>query len=95
MNLREQFLLDPAVIFLNHGSFGACPRPVFQAYQEWQRQLERNPVDFLERRAPGLMAEARAALAEYVGCGPDLVLNLQSARGTLHQARSPAANSRR
>ncbi len=71
MNLREQFLLDPSVIYLNHGSFGACPRPVFQVYQEWQRQLERQPVDFLDRRAPGLMSEARAALAEYVGCGTD------------------------
>ena len=71
MNLREQFLLDPAVIYLNHGSFGACPRPVFQAYQEWQLQLERHPVDFLDRRAPRLLAEARSALAEYVGCGTD------------------------
>ena len=71
MNLREQFLLDPAVIYLNHSSYGACPRPVFQVYQEWQLQLERQPVDFLDRKAPGLMAEARAALAEYVGCGAD------------------------
>ena len=74
MNLREQFLLDPAVIYLNHGSFGACPKPVFQAYQGWQLQLERQPVDFLDRGAPGLMANARTALAEYVGCGTnDLV----------------------
>lgn len=71
MDLRQLFLLDPSVIYLNHGSFGACPRPVFQAYQEWQLQLEHNPVDFLDRRAPGLMAEARAALAKYVGCGAD------------------------
>jgi isopenicillin-N epimerase len=71
MGLRELFILDPAVIYLNHGSFGACPRPVFQAYQEWQLQLERNPMDFLDRRASELMAEARAVLAKYVGCGPD------------------------
>ena len=71
MNIREQFLLDPTVTYLNHGSFGACPRPVFQAYQEWQLQLERQPVDFLDRRAPGLIAESRVALAEYVGCGAD------------------------
>ena len=71
MGLRHLFLLDPAVIHLNHESFGACPRPVFQDYQEWQHHLEHNPVDFLDRRAPGLMADARAALAEYVGCGSD------------------------
>ena len=71
MGLRHLFLLDPAVTHLNHESFGACPRPVFQDYQEWQHHLEHNPVDFLDRRAPGLMADARAALAEYVGCGSD------------------------
>src|SRR5579859_5471990 len=38
--LRAQFLLDPEVAFLNHGSFGACPRPVFERYQAWQRELE-------------------------------------------------------
>jgi isopenicillin-N epimerase len=47
--LKELFLLDPDVIFLNHGSFGACPRPVFQSYQEWQKRLERQPVLFLGR----------------------------------------------
>ncbi|UCC65853.1 MAG: aminotransferase class V-fold PLP-dependent enzyme [Anaerolineae bacterium] len=65
--LKSQFLLDPEVVFLNHGSFGACPRPVFDAYQHWQRELERQPVEFLGRRARGLLAEARAALAAYVG----------------------------
>ena len=71
MDIRELFLLDPAVTYLNHGSFGACPISVFQTYQEWQLQLERRPVEFLDRKGPGLMAEARAGLAEYVGCGAD------------------------
>ena len=39
--------LDPDLVFLNHGSFGACPRPVFEAYQGWQLELERQPVAFL------------------------------------------------
>jgi isopenicillin-N epimerase len=65
--LKSQFLLDPEITFLNHGSFGACPRPVFDACQRWQRELERQPVEFLGRRARGLLAEARAALAAYVG----------------------------
>ena len=52
VQLRSEFLLDPEVVFLNHGSFGACPRPVFEAYQGFQRELERQPVEFmaLERR---------------------------------------------
>jgi isopenicillin-N epimerase len=44
--LREEFLLDPSVTFLNHGSFGATPRAVFERYQEWQLELERQPVLF-------------------------------------------------
>ena len=56
------------MVFLNHGSFGACPRPVFERYQRWQRELELEPVDFLARRLPGLLDEARTALAGYLGC---------------------------
>ena len=69
--MRDEFLIDPDIVFLNHGSYGACPRPVFERYQAWQRELEREPVDFLSRRIPGLLAEARAALAAYVGARPD------------------------
>jgi len=69
--LRDEFLLDPEITFLNHGSFGACPRAVFERYQEWQLELEREPVLFLARRLDGLLAEARAALGTYVGADPD------------------------
>lgn len=69
--LRNQFLLDPEVAFLNHGSFGAAPGPVFESYQRWQRELERQPVEFLDRRAANLLAESRERLARYVGAGPD------------------------
>ncbi|HZP72665.1 MAG TPA: aminotransferase class V-fold PLP-dependent enzyme [Gaiellaceae bacterium] len=67
--MREHFLLDDDVVFLNHGSFGACPRPVFADYQRLQRELERNPVRFLalERELPARLDEARAVLAAYVG----------------------------
>jgi isopenicillin-N epimerase len=69
--MREHFLLDPDVVYLNHGSYGACPRPVFERYQAWQLELEREPVDFISNRLPGLLAQARATLAEYVGAQPD------------------------
>ena len=58
--LRELFLLQPDVIFLNHGSFGACPRPVFEAYQARQLELERQPVKFFQR-LPDLLAERLSA----------------------------------
>ncbi|MEI7771853.1 MAG: aminotransferase class V-fold PLP-dependent enzyme [Chloroflexales bacterium] len=66
-----QFLLRPGMAFLNHGSFGACPRPVFEAYQAWQRELEYQPVEFLGRRVSGLLAEARAALGAYLNAPAD------------------------
>src|SRR5439155_4471628 len=58
------------ITFLNHGSYGACPRPVFETYQAWQRELESQPVEFF-RRLPGRFAEARGALAGFVGTAPD------------------------
>ncbi|MBF6590027.1 MAG: aminotransferase class V-fold PLP-dependent enzyme [Ktedonobacterales bacterium] len=63
----REFLLRPDVTFLNHGSYSACPRPVFETYQGWQRELEAEPVEFLGRRLTALLAEARTALGEYVG----------------------------
>lgn len=65
--LRNEFLLDPNVIYFNHGSFGATPRPVFESYQRWQRELESQPTAFFGRQAPGLLAQARSILAEFLG----------------------------
>ncbi len=69
--MKEHFLLDPDTVFLNHGSYGACPRPVFDAWQGWQREMERNPVLFLGRRSAGLLRHARERLATYLGAGVD------------------------
>ncbi|HET8894539.1 MAG TPA: aminotransferase class V-fold PLP-dependent enzyme [Gaiellaceae bacterium] len=77
--MKELFLLDPEVTFLNHGSFGACPREVFERYQHWQRELEREPVDFITRSLTPLLAEARAALGEYVGARADDLTFVQNA----------------
>ncbi len=64
--LRDDFLLDPQVIYFNHGSFGATPRPVFESYQRWQRELEYQPTKFFGR-AGGLLEQSRQALAAYLG----------------------------
>jgi isopenicillin-N epimerase len=69
--MHDHFLLDPDVIFLNHGSFGATPRSVFEVYQSWQRRLEWQPVKFLGRDIGSYLAEARAALGAYVGAAAD------------------------
>lgn len=70
-SLKELFLLDPTVIFLNHGSFGATPKPVFEAYQRWQLRLENQPVLFLGREFTKLMRESRAVLADYLNASTD------------------------
>jgi isopenicillin-N epimerase len=84
--LRGEFLLDPDVTFLNHGSFGACPRAVFGRYQEWQLELERQPVLFLARRVGELLAESRAALGEYVGADADDLVFVPNATAAVNVA---------
>ena len=59
-NLREQFLLSPEITFLNFGSFGATPKPIFEAYQKWQRVLEAEPVQFIAFDGINYLADARA-----------------------------------
>lgn len=77
--LRDLFLLRPDVVFLNHGSYGACPRPVFEAYQAWQLELARQPVEFLGRRFKTLLREAREALSACVGAGADDLVYIPNA----------------
>jgi isopenicillin-N epimerase len=84
LSLRDLFLLDPEVVFLNHGSFGACPRPVFEEYQRWQRELERQPVEFLGRRSEALLDEARARLAAYLNAGADDIVFVPNATSGLN-----------
>ena len=87
--LQEFFLLDPDIHFLNHGSFGACPRPVFEAYQEWQRRLERQPVLFLGRELVGYERQARQALGDYLQAeADDLVYVTNATHGVNIIARS-------
>jgi isopenicillin-N epimerase len=77
-SLKKYFQLDPSIVFLNHGSFGATPKPVFKTYQNWQRELERQPVEFLGRRHNALMAGSRAALAKVLGTSADNLVYTQN-----------------
>lgn len=83
-NLAKHFLLREDVTFLNHGSFGACPRPVFETYQRFQLELESEPVDFLGRRLTELMREPRVALGEFLGTSADNVVGVVNATGGLN-----------
>ncbi|HEX8992598.1 MAG TPA: aminotransferase class V-fold PLP-dependent enzyme [Anaerolineales bacterium] len=88
-SLKEHFLLDPDVIFLNHGSFGATPKPVFEAYQSWQLRLEHQPVRFLGRELDELLRESRSALGQYLHAeADDLVYVPNATHGVNILARS-------
>ena len=63
--------LDPSITFLNHGSCGACPRPVLAAQQAWRDAMEAEPIDFLGRELPALMEGTRAALGAFLGADAD------------------------
>ena len=76
---RDEFLLRKNITFLNHGSFGACPRPVFAAFQHWEHMLEQQPVEFLGRRISDLLAEARTRLAAYLGTQADSLVYVPNA----------------
>jgi isopenicillin-N epimerase len=85
----RDFLVRPDIAFLNHGSFGARPRPVIEAQRRWQSELEAEPVAFLGRRLPGLLAEARALLAAFLSVGvSDLVFVPNATHGMNIIARS-------
>ena len=69
--MRKHFLLSQDVTFLNHGSFGACPKPVFEKYQYWQRELERQPVQFMAEAIYKHLKSARDSLGNFIGCNGD------------------------
>lgn len=69
--LKSQFLLDPGIAYLNFGSFGACPKPIFEDYQKWQLLLEREPVQFIAMNSSANLETSRKALAAYIHCDAD------------------------
>jgi len=81
--LREAFSLDPDVVHLNHGSFGACPRAVFAAYQGYQLELERNTTEVMRRFCQRLPA-VRATLAAFVGADADDLVLMPNATTALN-----------
>jgi isopenicillin-N epimerase len=66
--MKSQFHLNPEITFLNHGSFGACPKPIFEEYQRFQLELEHEPVYFIQKKSAGCLKTARESLAKFVGC---------------------------
>lgn len=70
MDIKDHWTLDPAITFLNHGSFGATPRVVLGKQDEFRAQMEREPVRFFVRELEPLLDEARGVLAQFLGADP-------------------------
>ena len=66
--LKSLFQINPEITFLNHGSYGACPKPVFEDYQKWQIKLERDPVKFLTNDVYEQLEISRNELSKYINC---------------------------
>ena len=77
--LADEWGLDPDVTMLNHGAFGACPRPVLRRQQELREQLERRPVQFFMRQMQPLLDESRQTLARAIGADTDNVVFVRNA----------------
>lgn len=87
--LAAHWGLDPAVLYLNHGSYGACPQAVLAVQSSLRDELEREPVDFMKKRLPQLLNEARRALAQFVGADPlDLAFVVNATSGVNAVLRS-------
>ncbi len=69
--LASQFLIRNDICFLNFGSFGACPKPVFERYQQYQLELEQEPVQFITATGLAYLKNSRMALADYLHCDAD------------------------
>jgi len=72
--MKDKFLLDSNITFLNHGSFGACPIPIVQDYRDWQEKLENQPVYFMSEILFDALRKSRISLGEFVGCDEDEIV---------------------
>jgi isopenicillin-N epimerase len=77
--LRQHWTLDPEILFLNHGSFGACPRPVLEEQARLRAEVEREPVRFLARELEERVDAARAELAPFLGAAPEDIVPVANA----------------
>lgn len=79
MKHRDLFTLNPSCTFLNHGSYGACPRPIQDAQRQWRQQMEAQPVHFMQRILPEALDQARGIAAQFIGAEPASVAFVRNA----------------
>jgi isopenicillin-N epimerase len=73
-HLKSRFLLRDGITYLNFGAFGACPKPIFERYQQYQLELEQEPVRFITGNGLQYLKQSREALAAFLNCDADDVV---------------------
>ena len=76
--MKDQYLLNNNIIFLNHGSFGACPKPVFNKYQQWQLLIENQPVQYFSNDIYNYLNKSRKDLSTFISCDADDIIFIQN-----------------
>ena len=77
-SIKNFFYLKKGITYLNHGSFGACPKVIFKNYQKWQVKLETQPVKFLTDELYIALRNSRESLSAFLGCKDDEILFFQN-----------------
>ncbi len=78
-SIKKLWLLDGAVTFLNHGSYGATPLEIIEASEQIQRELEREPVSFFADKYFELIRSNAGALASFIGTDSESIVLLNNA----------------
>jgi isopenicillin-N epimerase len=82
--IRRDFVLDPGIAYLNHGAFGATPKPVLEHQAQLRHELERAPVAFLDRSLPEALDAVRRTLSAYIGADPQRLAFTRNATTALN-----------
>ncbi len=73
-SIKQQFLLRDDITYLNFGAYGACPKPVFEKYQNFQKELEEEPTYFFQVKGPAYLKTSRIGLADFLHCSANDVV---------------------
>ena len=71
---KSLFMLNPDITYLNHGSFGACPKPIFNSLIKYQKILEFEPTKHLAYDVFNYLEQSRIALGKYINCNKNDVI---------------------
>ena len=79
MTKRTEFLLEPHITYLNHGSYGATPRKILEEQRRWQQKMESEPVQFMHEIRPKALEHSRESISTFLGVSKEEVFFVQNA----------------